>query len=111
MAEAYKQGCSCCMGECVHLAYLCDTCALTYMQDPVLVILTYGTAYYNYNKSIVSDDIFDKLCAKVLEEWDNIDSWYKDRYLTKGMLKTTSTFNAKYPRSAHSLFKYLTFKG
>ena len=101
--------CSCCLCPISKLKYLCDACAIKYQEDDMMMILTCGYAYYEEGTTLVSDDFFDKLCDKVLQYYDDMDSIYK-HYLTKEMLETTSTFNAHYPRGAHSLYKYLTYK-
>lgn len=52
-------------------------------------------AYYEEDKPILSDSVFDRLARKILEFWDVIDHMHKE-CLNKDMLEA-GTFLGEYP--------------
>ena len=52
-------------------------------------------AYYEEDRPILSDNVFDRLARKILEFWEVIDHLHKD-YLNEDMLKA-GTFIGEYP--------------
>ena len=52
-------------------------------------------AYYEEDKPILSDSVFDRLARKILEFWDTIDHMHKE-FLNKDMLEA-GTFLGEYP--------------
>lgn len=52
-------------------------------------------AYYEEDRPILSDNVFDRLARKILEFWEIIDHLHKD-YLNEDMLKA-GTFMGEYP--------------
>lgn len=52
-------------------------------------------AYYVEDDPILSDNRFDQMAKRILEHWDEIDHWHKDK-LTKDDLKA-GTFLGEYP--------------
>lgn len=52
-------------------------------------------AYYEEDKPILSDSVFDRLARKILEFWEVIDHLHKD-YLNEDMLRA-GTFIGEYP--------------
>ena len=52
-------------------------------------------AYYEEDRPILSDNVFDRLARKILEFWEIIDHLHKD-YLNEDMLKA-GTFIGEYP--------------
>ena len=52
-------------------------------------------AYYEEDRPILSDNVFDRLARKILEFWEVIDHLHKD-YLNEDMLRA-GTFMGEYP--------------
>lgn len=52
-------------------------------------------AYYEEDRPILSDNVFDRLARKILEFWEVIDHLHKD-YLNEDMLRA-GTFIGEYP--------------
>lgn len=52
-------------------------------------------AYYEEDRPILSDSVFDRLARKILEFWEVIDHLHKD-YLNEDMLRA-GTFIGEYP--------------
>lgn len=63
------------------------------MSVPWYLMASY--AYYEEDRPILSDSVFDRLARKILEFWDIIDHLHKD-YLNEDMLKA-GTFIGEYP--------------
>lgn len=63
------------------------------MSVPWYLMASY--AYYEEDRPILSDSVFDRLARKILEFWDIIDHLHKD-YLNEDMLKA-GTFMGEYP--------------
>ena len=65
------------------------------MKNPIAKYLMCAYAYYELNKSLISDTEFDLLAKQILEDWDNIEHMHK-YLLTKDMLKA-GTYLGEYP--------------
>lgn len=63
------------------------------MSVPWYLMASY--AYYEEDRPILSDSVFDRLARKILEFWEVIDHLHKD-YLNEDMLKA-GTFIGEYP--------------
>jgi len=58
--------------------------------------LMYSYLYYEKNETIVSDDVYDKLCKKLYDEWDNVKHFHK-YLIDKETLTAGTGFSLKYP--------------
>lgn len=63
------------------------------MALPYYLMASY--AYYEESDPIFSDDYYDNLAKKILDNWDNIQHYHKN-LLNKDMLKA-GTFIGEYP--------------
>ena len=51
--------------------------------------------YYKKNKQVLTDDEFDTLCKRLLDEWDSIEHMHK-HLITKEDLKAGTGYAIKY---------------
>lgn len=62
-------------------------------------------AYYVQDDPILSDSTFDRMCRKMLDEWDTIEHMHKDM-ITKSELES-GTFLGEYPSRVEGAIKQL----
>ena len=65
------------------------------MKNPIAKYLMCAYAYYELDKSLISDTEFDLLAKDILNNWDNIEHMHK-YLLTKDMLEA-GTYLGEYP--------------
>ena len=67
-------------------------------QDLIPLFLIASYAYYEKKETLMADETFDLLAARILAEWDSLDHPYKS-LISKENLQTQSTYDLSYPES------------
>lgn len=67
-------------------------------------------AYYVEDNPIISDEAFDILAKKMLNNWTTISHWHK-RHITLGDLRATTYLDKGYPQRVISALQTLRFNG
>lgn len=54
--------------------------------------------YYNLNRNVLSDDVFDGICKRLAEEWDGIEHQHKCFIPREDLLSGTGYSIKEYPQ-------------
>lgn len=58
--------------------------------------LMYSYLYYHHNVSLIEDHEYDRICKKILDEWDNIEHRHKS-LINKDSLSAGTGYDLEYP--------------
>jgi len=61
-------------------------------------------AYYKLNESLLSDEVFDKMCKWMLENWDNVEHRHKS-LVNKESLSAGTGFDIEFNFFAQGLLR------
>lgn len=70
-----------------------------YQDNPNMLVpyyLMYSYLYYQHNVSLVEDHEYDRVCKKILDEWDNIEHRHKS-LINKDSLSAGTGYDLEYP--------------
>ena len=77
-----------------------------------IIMASFGYYHLPENPSLLSDEVFDKMCKYALNEYDNLEHKYKS-LVTKGNLQAGSLFDLAlqdYPEPLVGIYRRLVSK-